>query len=59
MEKADMFNQSGCRDMTAYFALRNIEREEREARMHKPGYRRKMRRTQNKHTRNISRLACS
>lgn len=48
MNKADMFNQSGCRDMTAYLALLNIEREEQDARMHKPGYRRKMRRSNKK-----------
>lgn len=53
MNKYDQFNKSGCRDMTAYLALRNIEREELEAaRLHKPGYRKKMRHTNNKHTRN-------
>jgi hypothetical protein len=35
-------------------ALRRIEQEELvAARMHKPGYRRKMRRTNNKHHRNV------
>jgi len=29
MAKRDMYNSSGCLDMTAYLALRNIEREER------------------------------
>ena len=29
MAKRDMYNASGCLDMTAYLALRNIEREER------------------------------
>jgi len=28
MAKRDMYNSSGCLDMTAYLALRNIEREE-------------------------------
>lgn len=55
MNKYEQFNKSGCRDMTAYLALRNIEREQMEAaRMHKPGYRRKMRHTKNKHTNNTS-----
>ncbi len=54
MNKADMFNKSGCRDMTAYLALRNIEREGLAARMHKPGYRRKMRRTKNRLIKNTS-----
>ncbi len=36
-----------------------IEHEGLTARMHKPGYRRKMRHEQNRHTKNISRLACS
>ena len=55
MNKYEQFNKSGCRDMTAFLALRNIEREEMEAaRMHKPGYRRKMRHTNNKHTKSNS-----
>ena len=29
MAKRDMYNSSGCLDITAYLALRNIEREER------------------------------
>lgn len=28
MSKRDKYNSSGCLDMTAYLALRNIEREE-------------------------------
>ena len=53
MNKYEQFNKSGCRDMTAFLALRNIEQEELEAaRRHKPGYRRKMRHTNNKHTKN-------
>lgn len=57
MDKREQFNQSGCRDMTAYLALRKIEREELEAaRAHKPGYRRRMRRTRgnNKNTNHTS-----
>jgi hypothetical protein len=29
MSRKDKYNSSGCLDMTAYLALRNIEREER------------------------------
>ena len=29
MSKRDKYNSSGCLDMTAYLALRNVEREER------------------------------
>lgn len=29
MGKRDMYNSSGCRDLTSYLALRNIESEER------------------------------
>jgi len=29
MRKKDMYNQSGCLDLTPFYALRNIEREER------------------------------
>lgn len=29
MEKKDKYNSSGCLDMTAFLAMRNIEREER------------------------------
>lgn len=32
MSKRDKYNSSGCLDMTAYLALRNIEREERQKR---------------------------
>lgn len=28
MSKRDKYNSSGCLDMTAYLALRNVEREE-------------------------------
>ena len=35
MAKRDMYNSSGCLDMTAYFALRNIEREERRKKQQK------------------------
>lgn len=35
MAKRDMYNSSGCRDMTAYLALRNIEREERRKKQQK------------------------
>ena len=58
MNKYEQFNASGCRDMTAFLALRNIEREElAAARMRKPGYRRKMRRTNNKHAINDKRTS--
>ena len=35
MAKRDMYNASGCLDMTAYLALRNIEREERRKKQQK------------------------
>ena len=35
MAKRDMYNSSGCLDMTAYLALRNIEREERRKKQQK------------------------
>lgn len=35
MAKRDMYNSSGCIDMTAYLALRNIEREERRKKQQK------------------------
>ena len=28
-KRGDMYNASGCKDLTAYFAMRNIESEER------------------------------
>lgn len=37
MKKSDKFNGSGCLDMTAFMALKNIERE----RVKKSGYKRK------------------
>ena len=37
MKKSDKFNGSGCLDMTAFIALKNIERE----RVKKSGYKRK------------------
>lgn len=30
MSKRDKYNSSGCLDMTAYLALRNVERDERQ-----------------------------
>ena len=35
MAKRDMYNSSGCLDMTAYLALKNIEREERRKKQQK------------------------
>ena len=35
MCKKDKYNSSGCLDMTAYLALRNIEREERRLKIQK------------------------
>ena len=35
MCKKDEYNSSGCLDMTAYLALRNIEREERRLKIQK------------------------
>lgn len=35
MAKRDMYNSSGCLDMTAYLALRNIERQERRKKQQK------------------------
>jgi len=56
LNKYEKYNKSGCLDMTAYLALRKIEREELEAaRLRKPGYRRKMRHTRNKHAAEPSR----
>lgn len=49
MNKYKEHEKSGNRDA----AYRSLERGELEAaRMHKPGYRRKMRHTNNKHTKN-------
>lgn len=53
MNKYKQFKKSDNQDAT----LHSFEREELEAaRMHKPGYRRKMRRTNNKHTRKAKTL---
>ena len=41
MSKRDKYNNSGCLDMTAYLALRNIEREERRAQLKKKNDKRK------------------
>ena len=41
MSKRDKYNSSGCLDMTAYLALRNIEREERRAQLKKKNDKRK------------------
>ena len=38
MKKSDKFNASGCLDMTAFIALKNIERE----RVKKSGHKRKL-----------------
>ena len=38
MKKSDKFNGSGCLDMTAFMALKNIERE----RVKKSGHKRKL-----------------
>ena len=38
MKKSDKFNGSGCLDMTAFIALKNIERE----RVKKSGHKRKL-----------------
>jgi len=35
MYKKDKYNSSGCLDMTAYLALRNVEREERRLKIQK------------------------
>lgn len=35
MCKKDKYNSSGCLDMTAYLALRNVEREERRLKIQK------------------------
>lgn len=56
MNKYEQFRKSGVLDTTAHSVLSSMEREQMEAaRMHKPGYRRKMRRTKGKHAKHTSR----
>ena len=43
MDKKDKYNSSGCLDMTAFLAMRNIEREERERSKAKSSDKRKKR----------------
>ena len=43
MDKKDKYNSSGCLDMTAFLAMRNIEREESERSKAKSSDKRKKR----------------
>ena len=49
MDKKDKYNSSGCLDMTAFLAMRNIEREERERSKAQSGGKRKKRHKSKRH----------
>lgn len=52
MEKKDKYNSSGCLDMTAFFAMRNIEREERARSKQDSGKRKKRRKSKGRSKQN-------
>ena len=53
MEKKDKYNSSGCLDMTAFLAMRNIEREERARSKQDSGKQKKRRKSKGRSKQNL------